>query len=1477
MTIRTPSPSTRVYADETAEKVPHQISFLNERLSKFLNDHAISGDVINYILQRKSADLDSIYTPDRKIQLTEKEAEYILEYFPKDDPNYKKLNQAFVNDIQNIQLASDLSSYIQENFDFYEDEIAEILGIEARYDDDNQIKIPADQVANITGTQWGDFKQWIKDYKNAEVAQDAIERFKEIFENNEIVQDKINKIQLTNPVSNIESSNLANVHVANIKNAELVGKLTEDINVNNSSSTELNQIISANERAEYRKIQGLQIAEIDVLNTKIINKALKLIETKRQGKFSWKERSNLQRKLGAVLDTCDEGYIKTNQEALVRNIVNNLSTAVEGSWFNKSLNMKFKKLDQYLLNLKSDITAKNTEFVIQYLKKELFNHKISDPELEKRLSKFVVNTQDRQGNFGAEFVEGESKKYDFAHIADLRKLNPRIFDSIVFPEEDLKQNAEKNRQGKEILAQLSKKGNLTKSSEAFATDILAEVVKGCAGKIESKEVDKIFNKLHEVLSSLDSQYLANEQEQIISGITISLNQYGEINKRNQQFTISTKALVKVKELIANNHQQANSQFVAQQIASGLELFTTKLFEHQVPNTELYKRVETIVKTNNMQEVIEREKIFSTEQLLALQNLPESSKMLSAITNEQLVRLRRLDPQLFDSTIFLPQDVTNRENQRAEFKEKFLSDIKLEEESFRDTTISKMKLKSWDIVNPNDDRVKIIDQKNKVNKVRNSLQTSREYNQSINSSSSARSSISDRSTEELLNTPIGSISSRSSTSTNSSGYHSDSTLAVDQQSIRADSFDIGRTILPISVPESDKNLDSIDPKNNHNLRDDNTLIRSNSVDSGIGGSVSSRSASSASNNEYDNQSLTAASSMESLGFGLQEGMVMKEEQDTKSANINPVITSNFLNSDQGYGSHEDLAVKGPDPSISSRVANELKDIGQLVGRLYTYKVVQCQNVPQDIKPLAYHDSTLSVLEGLGGALLRNNASDEKIEELLKGLKENTDAAKALMDAEAEKNKADYLLSRLEANLKGFILPSLPDSSKAFEIFKKVLLEVQDQHLPKTRYVSTVIDIAKELWEKTDKSTFSTHQIDEFEEIIRTGDQSKKMKEYSLHLNNIERATLSKATNAVITSILTELPFNKIGEWSPEIENAAKMFILKANFGKEDLLKVTPHIGSITIHKELVYALLQNIATQREKKINDVSEAIKKCPPEQRSDKFISAINLVFQQEYERLTSDMAENLIKQAIGSITGAPLNVLSARYQEVFQQLTPILTNLNFIKLQKHSGEIVQYLQKCLNENQTWIEKFKSLVPGFAPTVVSLALNKSLDTISHELTNLTKESEQPDPLVTKIMANLIKAFNLKIDPSLQAQIREKLTEGISNLDQKYRKNHEEQLVQDFNREFNKEAGNKEYQQSGITLQVLQNVVEAVCKHKEFLPNKVETPAKQSEIVATKIVDTTISPKEIIPAAPSQTLSFTQKILEEKNEPANKNGRPSIR
>ncbi|WP_375326837.1 hypothetical protein [Candidatus Tisiphia endosymbiont of Nemotelus uliginosus] len=1465
MTIRTPYHSTRV-SDETAEPVPHQISFLNERLSKFLNDHAIAGDVINGILQRKEADLDSIYTADRKIQLTEQEAEYILRYFPQDHRNSQNLNQEFANDIQNIKLASELSSYIQEHFDFDEDEIAEILGIEYV---DNQMSIPAAQVANITGAQWRDFRNWIEDFKgdkNEEVAQDAIERFKEIFENNEIVQDKINKLPLTNPVSNIESSDLANVHVANIKNAELVGKLTEDINVNNSSSTELNQIISANERAEYSKIQGVQIAEIDVLNTKIINKALKLIETKRQGKFSWKERNNLQRKLGAVLDTCDEGYIKTHQEALVRNIVNNLSTAVEGSWFNKSLNMKFKKLDQYLLNLKSDITAKNTEFVIQHLKKELFNHKISDSELEKRLSKFVVNTQDRQGNFGAEFVEGESKKYDFAHIADLRKLNPRIFDSIVFPEEDLKQNAEKNRQGKEILAQLSKKGNLTKSSEAFATDILAEVVKGCGGKIESKEVDKIFNKLHEVLSSLDSQYLANEQEQIISGITISLNQYGEINKRNQQFTISTKALVKVKKLIEDNHQQANSQFVAQQVASGLELFTTKLFEHQVPNTELYKRVEAIVKTNNMQEVIKREKIFSTEQLRALQNLPESSKMLSAITNEQLVRLRRLDPQLFDSTIFLPEDITNRENKKVEFKEKFLPDIKVEEERFRDTTISKMKLKAWDIVNPNDDRVKIIDQKNKVNKARNSLQASRADNQSINSSTSARSSISDRSAEELLNTPIGSISSRSSTSTDSAGYHSDSTLAVDQQPIRADSFDIGSTALPISKPESDKNLDSIDPNNNHTLRDDNTLIRSTSVDSGIGGSISSRSVSSASNNEYDNQFLTAASSMESLGFGLQEGLVMSEEQDTKSANINPVITSNLSDLDQGYGSHEDLAVKDPDPSISSRVAKvakELKDIGQLVGRLYTYKVVLCDPVSQDRKPVAYHESTLSVLE-LGGEWLRNNASDEKIEELLKGLKENTEAAKALMDSEAEKNKADYLLARLEANLKGFILPHLPDDSKAFQIVKSILLEVQDQHLPKDQYVSTVTDKAKELWAQTDKTP---HQIKEFEDIIKQGDQKERMKEYSLHLNAIERATLSKATNAVITSIITELPFNKIGEWSPEIENAAKMFILKANLDKEDLVKVTPHIGSITIHQELVYALLQNIATQRDKKINDISEAIKNFPPEQQSNKFISAINLVFQQEYERLTSDMAENLIKQAIGSITGASRNALSAQHQEVFRQLTPILTNLDFIKLQTHKGEIVQYLQKCLNENKTWVDKFKSLVPGFDPTVGSLASNKLKD-ISIELTTLYKGSEEPDPLVTKIMTNLIKTPHLKIDASFQAQIREKLTEGISNLDQKYRKNHEEQLVQDFNREFNQEFN----KQGGITLQAVQNVVETVCKHKEFLPNKVETPAKQSDIV-----DTTISSKEVISAAPPQTVSFTKKILEEKNEPANKNGRSSIR
>lgn len=414
MTMKTQDNSMRRYTAETVEKAPPTINFLNDRLSKFLNDNAVSEEEINAILQREDDhNRYSVYTADRKIQLDAVDAESVLLSCSKNHLKYRKLNQEFANDIPNVKLAKTLSDYISNEFEWDDEVIAEILGIEYIYDEYHNPRVLGAQAENITAKQWSNFRQWVNSYSSEEGLEP--EGFDEAFGDHKIVQDKINQEELIN----------------------LAGIQNEDIKSSNIVSDELSQIASASERKEYARIQFLQQAKLNVLNTAIVNKSFKILDQNKKKKFSWEQKNELKSKVAAVLDTLDEEYIKINQAELLSSIVNNLSRSTESNWFRKSLKITDEKVDKLLSQFIHDVTTRNTAFVASYLKDEFFNHNILEPELALRLSKFLINTPDQHGNFGSTLLaQDETKKYSFEQLADLRKHNSRIFDKIFFAQED---------------------------------------------------------------------------------------------------------------------------------------------------------------------------------------------------------------------------------------------------------------------------------------------------------------------------------------------------------------------------------------------------------------------------------------------------------------------------------------------------------------------------------------------------------------------------------------------------------------------------------------------------------------------------------------------------------------------------------------------------------------------------------------------------------------------------------------------------------------------------------------------------------------------------------------------------------------------------------------------------------------------------------------------------------------------------------
>ncbi len=1478
MNIRTQDNSMRRYTADTVEKEPPTINFLNERLSKFLNDNAVPGEEINAILQRADDSRDSIYTADRNIQLNEAEAEYVLLHFPEDHLKYRKLNQEFVNDIPNVELAAELSDYISSEFDFDDDKIAEILGIEYLYDDDNVIRIPEAQVANITGKQWLNFRQWVNSYRSEEGQEP--EGFDEAFGHHKIVQDKINQEELIN-LAGRESSNVAGIqNTAAIQNNELVEKLPEDIKSSNSVSDELPQIASASERKEYERIQKLHEEQLKVLNTGIVNKALKIIAQNKKRKFSWEQKNELQSKVAAVLDTLDEEYIKLNQAALVSNIVDNLSRSTESNWFRKSLKISDKKVDQYLTQFIPVVTTKNTEFVTRHLKDELFKHKIPEPELARRLSKYLINTLDQHGNFGSTVLtQDETKKYSFEQLADLRKHNPRIFDKILFAQEDLAKNAAINSVGQKELDRLSQKGDLTKSSAAFATDILASVVKKYEGKIATREGEKIFNKLHGVLSNFDSQYLANHQLQFINEITTSLSQYGDINKRHQQFNISSKGLTKVSGLIEKDHLQANRQFIDQEIAEGKKCFESNLLKHQVANTQLYNRAATFLATNNMQEVIEREKLLRPEQLRALKKLTQSLKDPQEqnnidilknldISTEQLVRIRRLDPHLFDSTIFLSQDIANIENRKKEMKEKFLQDFEVKEGSFVKVKegmvneFSTQKLKGYSvhrINSPGDPKMERIEAQSAARRAQGTARLSSDDTESMVVPPFLRSSFNSMS-ESLT-------SARHSINSNSSCYNSDSSIQGESQSIIFNTS--GNNVPSSPILKAD----------NNQRYSNNSLARSSSTDSGLG-ELSSRASS---DSIYENLPWTGSPSMApDLGFGSQEKLAIREARDSKSASISSITPSNLSGSDSAYGSQEDIGREKND-LIAKVVQDKLQDIKRLPNKLYSYKAVQLQHASKDMRPVVCNEGVLSILE-LTAPLFRDHLFDDTIiTDLFREVKSN---AENLINLPTDvKIKTNWQLAKLEASLKGYVLPTVVRSKvpvgsedpPPIKALNSVLLDLQGKSIPKKEYASTVIDKTMEVL--CNDTSFSPTQLAEFEALIQQGDKTKKMDKVSSSLNEKQHAELANAANEAMKAFMKELPFNRRGAFSPEIKNTAKMFIFEANKrNPEDLLKIQGCMDMIDMPDGLLYGLFANNTTRRDQEIKEVGDAIQKLQGDNDSQQFSNTINLIFKKENDEITSKVAQRLVQEAIEEVSDTQDQETFDRHKELFNYLNPILTKLGFDNLQANSVEIVKYLQKRLTENKRELSLNKSLFEGIKSWLFPASSRSSVEDkvpsvedilprISHQLFERFGEAQLTTPLIKKIMDNL-KGKNLRFPPDRENKMSNILSTELSKLNPEGRKGNEDILAQTISEDIISNKGVVLKENQLFNSIAFETIVKKACD-KILLPNSLHsqlipiTQNIQGKIFAT-VEATCVTP------------SFGQKLLMDKVQPnhlADKNRR----
>lgn len=207
-------------------------------------------------------------------------------------------------------------------------------------------------------------------------------------------------------------------------------------------------------------------------------------------------------------------------------------------------------------------------------------------------------------------------------------------------------NPKFKEQEQAVLTNLKQKGNLTRSSESLAMDILAQAVKDIKGKkvtLTEKQEGEIFAKLYPVLSKLDRQYLCDKNQYVEQMLLIALspknpgiNTPGEFADQDIGLTISY--------LLANMREQS-AEYVNGIVEKGVSEINAIVNEGKIGKQEQEKLVKGFIAEQKLGEESLKNLGFNQEQIDALQSKGMSAKEVD-FTDKQLVDVMRLNPDRF---------------------------------------------------------------------------------------------------------------------------------------------------------------------------------------------------------------------------------------------------------------------------------------------------------------------------------------------------------------------------------------------------------------------------------------------------------------------------------------------------------------------------------------------------------------------------------------------------------------------------------------------------------------------------------------------------------------------------------------------------------------------------------------------------------------------------------------------------------------
>ncbi|KAJ6644827.1 putative DNA helicase II like [Pseudolycoriella hygida] len=1464
------------YSDSSISEEIHLMS-IEEKLCGFINKNKVPADKINEFLERKENDSHAIIQGG-KIKLNNEEATYILQLYHRQLSQYSPDSHAFykefITDINNIWLAHKLSAYVRDYFEFDTEKIENIFSnIDYRDDGIGNIQILPAQIEQITGQQWQNLRQ------------ENIEEFDQEFALEVVVQDKLKKLELNellasnlssfinttlknneNKVADILEMTLfrgeeegeygeVNISAAQVENitGEQWQKLRE---LTDDSVADFNRLfggepIVQDKISELGATYAVDASEAELefhrkrresLNATIINDMLAVLPEVQRSEVSSRKSPAIKDQLGKILNALDEDYLNFHREDLIEKIASGIMQKekltiwqpmrlVRAIFYGRDLVINnSKQLDKYIATTTSSLTHESDKLAARDFEKKIQDYELTNAGLLAKLNQFLVATNQKIDG-GSRINREKIKGLTTEQLINIRKFNPTKFDRLLFPSQELLTVRAvrdiEERNFAEDFKTYKEKGEATKNSTFWSTIIIQESRNKAKApyKVGIKRRDKTLKKLHDFLSSLDSQYLRNNKNGLVEEIAkhmseqkLEIFEYDKdtgtllkeisaeklklltLNSKEKledkyMFIISPASIRDVTKAIETKHTEKNKEFLKQMLENEAlvqDSLIRDVHTRKIKDVELDKRIyrflsseniETLVtaKIKNIGVIQEMWLQFTDRNVEAINNkkwievareiqlVSELKKSLQQPVREELQKIlnndeyhlnttqktklinsldifneQSLKNQLKDTNFYLTSDqqlqINNDINHfiNERIKKQRSAEKKFHPLIFNNEQQVKRKLAQLKEINPDAFRSIILPSSEPIKVLAEELRKMREVREKSFVVGEARE-IGDMFINPNLDSPTAEPEVAAATVDNK---------GISSQAINA--------LSSTTYARTSVSTDSIDSKDGD--------------DSGI---------------ETDRGSLASSSISLESDLGLMQEEPKKFKSNLHDEEVDSIKTFNSQTSDEGYGTSVDssstqeekiLPPLQNDKEGNSTLQTQLTDISQLALRLYTYNVnvAQFQGVSSKKRAWTLFESTMSVLEGLGGQLLRDNLSDEKLDRLLSEIKVANKMLKTDNDGEAT---LDYQLAKLEAKLKGFTLVEEQGDEVILPIFKKILLEMEGKSIPKAEYADTIIAKARESWVKNAENNFSPEQqvFEEnkiVKEIIAQTEKTKKEMQKNLNrFTDTELEMLSATASKTIDIFIEELPYTARGELSPEIEKFAKMFIVEANIPQHITEKpeiINKLLPLIEMPHELMAELFTNIHIRRHSEYKEIREAAKNFNVEKASTDDIkelaNIINKTVEAQLDGLDEVVGKNIINAALPRINKK--NKL-ARKERVYEKLLPILTPLKFkvLKRDEVKKDIINIIRTTIDQrNSSSLE-----------TSVSNSLYDIWNQVEAKYGE--KDTVNAKNIANNIMTNLLEKHPLLIDLSHQKEIRNSLLSVLLGKDEQYLADHSKYLI----------------------------------------------------------------------------------------------------